>query len=96
MTAYIISQATISDEGRWQQFVEAVTPIIESHGGKVIARRSSVSVLDGEPANTPTTLIEFPDMAAIEAFRQSAGYEEAKKHRDGAATVNALAFSSNT
>jgi uncharacterized protein (DUF1330 family) len=95
MTAYVISQPTILDEGKWRAYVQAVNPLIESHGGRVIARLSEVSVLDGEAATTPTTLIEFPDMEVLQAFRASEGFEAARKQCDGAATMKVWAFSSN-
>jgi uncharacterized protein (DUF1330 family) len=95
MTAYIVSQPTILDEGKWQAYVEAINPLIESHGGRVVARRSEVSVLDGEATATPTTLIEFPDMEVVKAFRASEEFEAARRQCDGAATMKVWAFSSN-
>jgi uncharacterized protein (DUF1330 family) len=53
MPAYFIVQNTIKDEAQYQKYVEAVVPFIASFGGKLVARRAKVEVLEGEHDQRP-------------------------------------------
>ena len=92
MTAYFIVQSTIKDEAQYQKYVQAVVPFIASFGGKLVARRAKVEVLEGEHDQRPVVMFEFPDMAAIHAFWDSPDYVPIKKMREGIATLNVWAF----
>jgi uncharacterized protein (DUF1330 family) len=89
---YFIVQNTIKDEAQYQEYVQAVVPFIASFGGKLVARRAKVEVLEGEHDERPIVMFEFPDMEAIHAFWNSSDYVPIKKLREGIATMNILAF----
>ena len=59
MPAYFIVQNTIKDEAQYQKYVQAVVPFIASFGGKLVARRAKVAVLEGEhgAAFIPTQIL---------------------------------------
>ena len=59
---------TIKDEAQYQKYVQAVVPFIASFGGKLVARRAKVEVLEGEHDERPLVMFEFPDMEGIHAF----------------------------
>ena len=67
MPAYFIVQSTIKDEAQYQKYVQAVVPFIASFGGKLVARRAKVEVLEGEHDERPVVMFEFPNMEAIRA-----------------------------
>jgi uncharacterized protein (DUF1330 family) len=92
MPAYFIVQNTIEDEAQYQKYVQAVVPFIASFGGKLVARRAKVEVLEGEHDQRPVVMFEFPDMDAIHAFWNSPDYIPIKKLREGIATMNIWAF----
>ena len=92
MPAYFIVQNTIKDEAQYQKYVQAVVPFIASFGGKLVARRAKVAVLEGEHDERPVVMFEFPDMEAIHAFWNSPDYVPIKKLREGIATMNIWAF----
>jgi len=46
MPAYVIVQNTIKDEAQYQKYVQAVVPFIGSFGGRLVARRAKVEVLE--------------------------------------------------
>ena len=92
MPAYLIVQATITDEPQYQKYREAVVPFIASFGGKIAARGAKVEVLEGDHDTRPVVMFEFPGMEAIRAFWNSPDYVPIKKLRDGAATINVWAF----
>ena len=71
MPAYFIVQSTIKDEAQYQKYVQAVVPFIASFGGKLVARRAKVEVLEGEHDGRPVVMFEFPNMEAIRAFWDS-------------------------
>jgi uncharacterized protein (DUF1330 family) len=92
MPAYFIVQNTIKDEAQYQKYVQAVLPFIAKFGGKLVARRAKVEVLEGEHDQRPVIMFEFPDMEAIHAFWNSPDYVPIKKLREGIATMNIWAF----
>lgn len=94
MPAYLVVQATITDEPRYQKYREAVVPFIAGFGGKLVARGAKVEVLEGEHDTRPAVMFEFPSMEVIHAFWNSPDYVPIKKLREGAATINVWAFPS--
>jgi uncharacterized protein (DUF1330 family) len=92
MPAYFIVQSTIKDEAQYQKYVQAVVPFIAGFGGKFLARRAKVEVLEGEHDQRPVVMFEFPDMDAIHAFWSSPDYVPIKKLRERIATLNIWAF----
>ena len=93
MVAYLALQSFVSDEAKYRKYVEAVDPLLSHFGAKVIVRRASIEVLEGEHDQRPVSILVFPDMAAIHAFWNSSEYATIKKLREGAATLNVWAFS---
>ena len=92
MVAYLALQSFVTDDAQYRKYVEAVNPLLSRFGAKLIARRASIEVLEGEHDETPVSILEFPDMAAIHAFWHSPDYAIIKKLREGAATLNFWAF----
>ena len=88
MSVYFIAENTIKDEAQYH----AVVPFIASFGGKLVARRAKVEVLEGEHDERPVVMFEFPDMETIHAFWNSPDYVPIKKLREGIATMNIWAF----
>jgi uncharacterized protein (DUF1330 family) len=92
MSAYLIVQATITDEPQYQKYREAVVPFIARFGGKFAARGAKVEVLEGDHDTRSVVMFEFPTMEAIHAFWNSPDYVPIKKLREGVATINVWAF----
>lgn len=92
MPAYLVVQATITDEPQYQKYREAVVPFIASFGGRFAARGAKVEVLEGDHDTRSVVMFEFPTMEAIRAFWNSPDYVPIKKLREGIATINVWAF----
>jgi uncharacterized protein (DUF1330 family) len=92
MVAYLALQSFVSDEAQYRKYVEAVNPLLARFGAKLVARRASIEVLEGEHDQRPVSILAFPDMEAIHAFWSSPDYAAIKKLREGAATLNVWAF----
>ena len=69
MKHYAIAQLDITDPSWVAEYVADVTPLVESHGGRYLARTPRVEVIEGE--RTPRQIfliIEWPSKDAAEAF----------------------------
>jgi uncharacterized protein (DUF1330 family) len=89
MSAYMIVQIAITDEGRWQKYREAVAPLIIRMGGKYVVRGGKVETLEGGPHDgRRMVMFEFPSMDAVHAFWNSPDYVPIKKLREGAAVLD--------
>ena len=89
MSAYMIVQIAITDEGRWQKYREAVAPLITRMGGKYVVRGGKVETLEGRPHDgRRMVMFEFPSMDAVHAFWNSPDYVPIKKLRERAAVLD--------
>lgn len=75
MPAYVIAQLTVTDREGFEEYRQAVAPIIEAHGGRFLVRGADISSLEGIPRSPQMILLEFPDKAAAERFYFSAEYQ---------------------
>jgi len=92
MSAYLVVQATITDEPQFQKYREAVVPSIAASGGRFAAKGAKVEGLEGEHDTRSVVMFEFPTMEAIHAFWNSPDYVPIKKLREGTATIDLWAF----
>jgi uncharacterized protein (DUF1330 family) len=92
MSAYLVVQATITDEHQYQKYREAVVPFVATFGGKFAAKGAKVDVFEGEHDTRPVVMFEFPTMEAVHAFWNSPDYVPIKELRAGVATINVWAF----
>jgi len=84
MAAYLIAEHLIADAERFEQYRRAVVPLIERFGGRYLTRVGSHRVLDGAWHPTRAVIIEFADMAALDAWYQSPEYQPLIELRRGA------------
>jgi uncharacterized protein (DUF1330 family) len=80
MKYYAVAELEITDPGWVRDYVAEVTPMVERHGGRYLARTGRVEQLEGDRPVAPLTLlIEWPSKAAAEAFYNS---DEYRPHRE--------------
>jgi len=84
MAAYMIVLAKIADRERFLSgYGQAAAALIQKHGGRYLLRGPGVQVLEGDWGDGAGAVIsEWPDMAALRAFWDSAEYAEVKKLRE--------------
>jgi uncharacterized protein (DUF1330 family) len=78
MPAYFIAEHTITDPAKFEEYRAKVGPIIAKHGGRYITRPGSHVILEKETAvwqPERVVIIEFPDMAALNAWYRSPEYQ---------------------
>jgi uncharacterized protein (DUF1330 family) len=90
MAAYLIAEHTITDAARFEEYRAKVGPLIARHGGRYITKAGSHKVLEKavwKPERV--VIIEFPDMAALNAWYDDPQYQPLIKLRQGA-TIDML------
>jgi uncharacterized protein (DUF1330 family) len=74
MSAYVIVEITDKDEAAKTRYAQAAGPVVESFGGKFVAR-GPVTVLHGAGALERGLVIEFADRDAAVQWYESAEYQ---------------------
>ena len=82
MSAYVIFDVDIRDAAQYQQFMQGVKPALEAAGARYLARGGAHQVHEGDWAPRRIVLIEFPSLAAWEAFYNGPTYQGLKGIRD--------------
>ena len=83
---YIVSRVDNKDPLAYAKYAEAGTKAILLHGGKALARGGRHEALEGD-ARQRNVVLEFESYEAARAYYNSAEYQAAKAHREGAAEM---------
>ncbi len=89
MTAYVIYQADVLDNDRYDQYRAEAAPAVAAHGGTYLVRGGEVDVLEGDPPRGRTVVVAFESMEAARRWYDSERYQHAKTLRDGAVEASA-------
>ncbi|MEQ8734716.1 MAG: DUF1330 domain-containing protein [Rhodospirillaceae bacterium] len=81
MPAILIADIDVTDPDTYKTYREANPDIVNKFGGRYLALGGEVQVLEGDWHPRRTVVMEFPDMAAINAFYDSPEYIELRKIR---------------
>ena len=78
MPAYLIAEHIVTDSKKFEEYRVKVGPLIAKHGGRYITRIGSHAVLKQknsvwQPGRV--VIIEFPDMASLNAWYKSPEYQ---------------------
>jgi uncharacterized protein (DUF1330 family) len=80
MKHYAVAELDITDPGWVPGYVAEVTPMVERHGGRYLARTTSIEQVEGErPSPQVFLLIEWPSKEAADGFYES---DEYRAHRE--------------
>ncbi len=80
MRYYTVAELEITDPGWVRDYVADVTPMVERHGGRYLARTANFERIEGErEAGQIFLLIEWPAREAADEFYES---EEYRPYRD--------------
>jgi uncharacterized protein (DUF1330 family) len=91
MSAYIFASIEITDPVAFEEYRRRVPPIIAAYGGRYLVRGGSVQGLEGDMPASRLVILEFPDMARLKAFYNSAEYQPVLAIRQRAARSSLLA-----
>jgi len=82
MKYYSVGEITVIDRSWVRQYVAEVTKLVESHGGRYLARTTRFEKTEGE--RTPGQLfliIEWPSKTVAETFYDSEDYRPYRERR---------------
>ena len=88
MPAYLIAEHSITDPVKFEEYRTKVGPIIARHGGRYISKGGSHQVLEADNAvwrPERVVIVEFPTMAALNAWYADAEYQPLIELRRAAA-----------
>ena len=82
MKYYAVAEIDVTDRSWVLEYVKNVTPMVESFGGRYLARTSKIEKLEGD-RSTPQVLliIEWPSREAAMAFYESEEYRPYRESR---------------
>jgi uncharacterized protein (DUF1330 family) len=76
MSVYVIAQGKIANRGLLNQYQAKVSATIKSHQGRIVAFDEQPEVVEGPIEHPRTVILEFPSMAAFQAWYDSPEYQE--------------------
>jgi uncharacterized protein (DUF1330 family) len=88
MPAYIIALVNITNPEKYQEYAKRAGPAAAKYGGKFHVRGGKQHPLEGNVPFQRIVVDEFPTVEAAKKFYDSPEYQEARKHRLGAADFN--------
>lgn len=91
MPAYVIVETDITDPEQYERYKAASPGAVAAGGGRFVVRGGELAVLEGDWAPNRLVVLEFEDLEAVKRWYASPGYQEAKKLREGAASLNMVA-----
>ncbi|MDP3348053.1 DUF1330 domain-containing protein [Hydrogenophaga sp.] len=92
MPAYIYGNVEITDPALYEEYRRDVPALIAAHGGRYLVRGGAVTVLEGSGVPHRQVILEFPDMAHLQAFYTSPDYQRLIKIRQSASTGTLFAI----
>ncbi len=83
---YCIVRADVHSPEIYAEYAKAASEAIKSHGGRALVRGGSYESVEGK-ARARNVVLEFDSVDAARKFYFSQEYQDAKKKREYAATV---------
>ena len=74
MSAYLIADVEVIDSAGFEEYRAQVPATIAAFGGRYLARGGAHKVLEGDWSPHRCVILEFPTMAALEAWYESPAY----------------------
>lgn len=81
MNYLIIVETNITNPNWVPEYLEKVTPMVNSHGGRYLTRTSSIELLEGDNMPQFSLVAEFPSKEAAIKFYHSEEYKPFKLAR---------------
>jgi uncharacterized protein (DUF1330 family) len=92
MPALLIADIDVHDPEAYRAYREANPDIVNRFGGRYLSIGGETKVLEGDWQPRRTIIIEFPDMAALNAFYNSEEYAQLRPIRWASADARMVAI----
>ncbi len=89
-SAYVIANVNVHDTDAYETYKQLSSIAMKAHGAEVCVRGGAVEVLEGEWQPERLVVLKFADVEHARAFHASPEYLEARKAREGIATVRMI------
>ena len=91
MSAYVIARVQVTNPEQYSEYTRRTPAIIESYGGRFLARGGQTVTIEGPEAEGRIVILEFDTLEQAVACFRSAAYDEARQFRLGAAEMQLVA-----
>lgn len=91
MPAYAILEVEVHDIGEYLLHQSRVAPLLEAVGARYLARGGESRHYEGGREPGRLMVLEFPSLAAMDAFYLGEAYRELVAHRDACSRCRILA-----
>lgn len=81
MPAYLIANIEVTDQEGFERYRSLVPAVIAAHGGRYLVRGGAQTALEGALPLKRLVILEFPSVAAAQAFYDSPDYAPLLKLR---------------
>ena len=81
MTAYVIVDIDVHDPVGYEEYKKLAPAIIESFGGKYLARGGRTETLEGDWSPSRLVILQFESVEQAQKWINSPEYSEARKKR---------------
>lgn len=88
LVAYMLVRVDVTDPDQYRHYTDRAPAAIAKFGGRYLARGGRTVTLEGDTEDRRVVVVEFPSLDQAEACYNSAEYQEAKSHREGAANAS--------
>jgi uncharacterized protein (DUF1330 family) len=79
---YTIAELDVTDPAWVQDYLKNVTPMVERHGGRYLARTAKAERIEGtRPLPQVFLIVEWPSREAVDAFYESEEYRPYRERR---------------
>src|SRR6202044_1401991 len=90
---YVVTETDISDLDAFQkEYLPVVQPTIKAAGGRRVAAGQNIVVLEGPSPGTRVAINQFDSLDAVQVWRNSDQFKEARKIGDKYARFRAFAI----
>jgi uncharacterized protein (DUF1330 family) len=90
MKAYVIFDVQILDPIRYQEYRDLLWRAVDAAGGKYLARDGALKVYEGDWTPRDIVMLEFPSVAAWEAFYYGPTYQGLKAIHDACSSARLI------
>lgn len=91
--AYVVTEIDIADLDAYQkEYVPLAQASVKASGGRLVAAGQKIVALEGAPPGTRVAINQFDSLEAVQAWRNSAQYKEARKIGDKYGKFRAFAI----
>ena len=76
LAAYVIIDSVITDQAVFDDYLEQVPAVVETHGGRYLARGGAIEVVQGDWTPNRIVVIEFDSVELARGWQDSPDYAE--------------------